>query len=105
MRTVRALMRKAWPIAGAELAWPTVQLPVRLPEVVAWVCYEFVRGLLAEEPRRAGAALREPFEGCWRARRSEYRVRHTIDDEAKQVHVLGVDHRREFLPPLTCPSR
>lgn len=71
------------------------QLQDRLPEAVAWACYEFIRGPLAEEPHRVGAPLRTPFEGQWRARRGEYRVRHTIDDDSKQIHVLDIDHRRD----------
>lgn len=71
------------------------QLQERLPEAVAWACYEFIRGPLAEEPHRVRATLRRPFEGHWRARRGEYRVRYTIDDDTKQVHVLDIDHRRD----------
>ena len=33
--------------------------------------------------------------GLWRARRGEYRVRYTIDDDSKQIHVLDIDHRRD----------
>jgi mRNA interferase RelE/StbE len=73
----------------------TRQLQERLPEAVARACYEFIRGPLAEEPRRVGAPLRAPFEGHWRARRGEYRVRYTIDDDSKQVHVLDIGHRRD----------
>jgi mRNA interferase RelE/StbE len=65
-------------------------------EAVAWACYEFIRGPLAEEPHRVGAPLRAPFEGHWRARRGEYRVRYTIDEDAKVIHVLDVDHRRDI---------
>jgi mRNA-degrading endonuclease RelE of RelBE toxin-antitoxin system len=71
------------------------QLPERLPEAVAWACYEFIRGPLAEEPRRVGAPMRTAFEGHWRARRGEYRVRYTIDEDSKQVNVLDIDHRRD----------
>lgn len=41
------------------------------------------------EGRREAA----PFEGHWGARRGEYRVRYTIDEDAKVIHVLDVDHR------------
>jgi mRNA-degrading endonuclease RelE of RelBE toxin-antitoxin system len=41
-----------------------------------------------------GAPLRAPFEGQWRARRGEYRVRYEIDDSKGIVTVLDVDHRR-----------
>jgi mRNA interferase RelE/StbE len=71
------------------------QLQGRLPEAVAWACFEFIRGPLAEEPRRVGAPLRSPFAGHWRARRGEYRVRYTIDDDAKTITVLDIDHRRD----------
>jgi mRNA interferase RelE/StbE len=72
------------------------QLQERLPEAAARACYEFIHGQLAEEPRRLGAPLRAPFEGHWRARRGEYRVRYTINEDAKEIHVLDVDHRRDI---------
>jgi len=71
------------------------QLQDRLPEAVAWACFAFIHGPLAEEPRRVGAPLRSPFAGHWRARRGEYRVRYTIDDDAKTVTVQDIDHRRD----------
>ena len=66
-----------------------------LPEAVAAACIELVLGPLAEDPRRVGAPLRKPFEGQWRARRGEYRVRYRIDDETRTVYVLDIDHRRD----------
>ena len=70
------------------------QLRERLPEAVAWACFEFIAGPLADDPHRVGAPLRKPFEGQWRARRGEYRVRYAIDDETRIVYVLDIDHRR-----------
>jgi mRNA interferase RelE/StbE len=70
------------------------QLHDRLPEAVAWACFEFNCGPLSEEPRRVGAPLRKPFEGQWRARRGEYRVRYAIDDDANIIYILDIDHRR-----------
>jgi mRNA-degrading endonuclease RelE of RelBE toxin-antitoxin system len=67
----------------------------KLPEAVAAACVEFIFGPLAEDPRRVGAPLRKPFEGQWRARRGEYRVRYRIDNEEETVYVLDVDHRRD----------
>jgi mRNA interferase RelE/StbE len=66
-----------------------------LPEAVAAACVEFIFGPLAAEPRRVGAPLRKPFEGQWRARRGEYRVRYRIDDDTQTVYVLDIDHRRD----------
>ncbi len=71
------------------------QLAEGLPESVAAACVEFLYGPLAENPHRVGAALRKPFEGHWRARRGEYRVRYTIDDARVEVVVLDVSHRRD----------
>ncbi len=66
-----------------------------LPEAVAAACIEFILGPLAEEPRRVGAPLREPYAGLWRARRGEYRVRYRIDEDSRTVVVLDVSHRRD----------
>jgi mRNA interferase RelE/StbE len=66
-----------------------------LPETVSAACIEFVFGPLAEDPRRVGAPLRKPFEGQWRTRRGEYRVRYRIDEETRTVYVLDIDHRRD----------
>jgi mRNA interferase RelE/StbE len=49
---------------------------------------------LSEEPRKVGAPLRKPFEGQWRARRGEYRIRYAIDEDASIMHILDIDHRR-----------
>ena len=56
---------------------------------------EFLYGPLAADPHRVGAPLRKPFEGQWRARRGEYRVRYAIDDESDAVTVVDISHRRD----------
>jgi mRNA interferase RelE/StbE len=71
------------------------RLAERLPPAAAAACVEFIYGPLAEEPHRVGAPLRASFDGQWRARRGEYRVRYKIDDEKGSVTVLDVDHRRD----------
>jgi mRNA-degrading endonuclease RelE of RelBE toxin-antitoxin system len=71
------------------------RLAEQLPEAVAAACVEFIFGPLADDPHRVGARLRKPFEGQWRARRGEYRVRYRIDDPEETVYVLDVDHRRD----------
>jgi mRNA-degrading endonuclease RelE of RelBE toxin-antitoxin system len=50
---------------------------------------------LADNPHRVGAPLRKPFEGHWRARRGEYRVRYTIDEASTEVVVVDISHRRD----------
>lgn len=66
-----------------------------LPEAAAFAAWEFIKGPLARGPRIVGTPLRVPYEGLWRARRGEYRVRYRIDDAKRQVIVLDVDHRRD----------
>ena len=83
-----------------ELARAAVrQLSERLPEAVAPGCLEFVFGVLAKEPHRVGAPLQKPFEGQWRARRGEYRVRYRIDEDQHTVIVLDVVGRADAYRP------
>lgn len=65
------------------------------PSPAAFAAWEFSQGPLAERPHAVGVRLRAPFEGLWRARRGEYRVRYRIDESQHQVIVLDVDHRRD----------
>lgn len=67
-----------------------------LPDSAAFAAWEFISGPLVAAPRAVGAALKAPFEGQWRARRGEYRVRYTIDDATRTVRILDVDHRRDI---------
>ena len=70
-------------------------LTTTLPAPAAFAAWEFIAGPLAQQPRRVGTPLRAPFEGLWRERRGEYRVRYRIDDDERQVVVMDVDHRRD----------
>ena len=66
-----------------------------LQAAAAFAAWEFISGPLLQRPRRVGAPLRAPFEGLWRARRGEYRVRYRIDEAGHTVCVLDIDHRRD----------
>jgi mRNA interferase RelE/StbE len=70
-------------------------LTEQLPAAAAFAAWEFITGPLLRRPHIVGAPLRAPFEGLWRARRGEYRVRYRIDDIGRNVYVLDVDHRRD----------
>jgi mRNA interferase RelE/StbE len=70
-----------------------------LPAAAAFAAWEFISGPLLERPRIVGAPLRPPFEGLWRARRGEYRVRYRIKEDSHEVVVLHVDHRRDAYRP------
>ena len=66
-----------------------------LPAAAAFAAFEFIDGPLGENPHRVGAALKAPFEGYFRARRGEYRIRYRIDETHRQVLVVDVSHRRD----------
>jgi len=70
-----------------------------LPRAAACAAWEFISGPLAAGPHRVGAPLRAHFDGHWRARRGEYRVRYLIDEAARTVVILDVDHRRDSYRP------
>lgn len=66
-----------------------------LPAAAAFAAWEFITGPLLQRPRVVGAPLRAPFDGLWRARRGEYRVRYRVDEAGHTVYVLDIDHRRD----------
>jgi mRNA interferase RelE/StbE len=68
----------------------------RLPEAVAAAVLEFCDAALADNPQRVGKPLFGPLAGCHGARRGTYRVVYRIDDAARIVHVLDIDHRSEI---------
>ena len=56
---------------------------------------ELITGALLKNLRRLGHELRNELAGIWSARRGDFRVLYTIDEEAHEVQVLSVDHRRD----------
>ena len=76
---------------------PTVRraLAETLPEAVAAAAYEFITGLLLEEPHRVGKRLLPPLDDRFSARRGTYRVIYRIDDEVWVVTVMDIGHRRD----------
>lgn len=70
-----------------------------LPIGVVDVALAFIRGPLAEDPKRVGKPLRNELEGRWSARRGAYRIIYMIDDDAGVVSVVNVDHRGDIYRP------
>jgi mRNA interferase RelE/StbE len=68
----------------------------RLPESVAAAVLEFCEAALAVNPQRVGKPLFGPLAGCHGARRGTYRIVYRIDEAARTVHVLDVDHRSDI---------
>lgn len=65
----------------------------QLPEAVAVAVIDLITGPLIENPRRIGRQLRNELDGIWSARRGTFRVLYRIDERAREVVVLQVDHR------------
>jgi mRNA interferase RelE/StbE len=65
-----------------------------LPEKIATACVEFVLGPLSTDPRRLGKPLRDHLAGKHSARRGQYRVVYTIDNEASEIVIEHIEHRR-----------
>ena len=67
----------------------------RLPEKAAAAVVEFLTGALVDLPDVVGHPLERELAGLWGARRGPYGVVYDIDDEAKVVSVLRIDHRAD----------
>jgi mRNA interferase RelE/StbE len=76
---------------------PTVRraLAERLAEVVAFAAFEFINGPLLDNPYRVGWRLLPPLDDRYSARRGSYRIIYRIDDKARTVTLVDVDHRND----------
>lgn len=73
----------------------TRALQTKLPEHVAAAVIEFLTGALIENPQRVGKPLRGDLAGIHSARRGTYRVLYRINEHAREVVVLRIEHRRD----------
>lgn len=71
----------------------------RLPETVRAAALETILGPIADNPARVGRRLVGELEGLYSAPRGDYRVVYEIDEEARVVIVLRVQHRRDVYRP------
>jgi len=71
----------------------TEGVPAGLPLAVAMAVGEFITGPLLEKPHVVGRPLTNELTGYHSARRGAYRVIYRIDDQARVVHVVRIDHR------------
>jgi mRNA-degrading endonuclease RelE of RelBE toxin-antitoxin system len=69
--------------------------PRGLPLAVAAAVTEFVTGPLLDNPHRVGKRLTRELDGYHSARRGAYRVICRIDEAARIVHVVRIDHRAD----------
>lgn len=73
--------------------------PRGVGERVAWSVYEFVHGPLCREPYRVGKPLSPPLAGTFSARRGTFRVLYEVDEDARTVTVMAVQHRADVYRP------
>lgn len=85
-----------WQLVVAGPAHRTVD---RLPSKVAVAVLDFLLAPLSEGPHRVGHPLRGNLEGLHSARVGTYRVVYEINDQARMVTVLYVDHRADVYRP------
>jgi mRNA-degrading endonuclease RelE of RelBE toxin-antitoxin system len=81
------------------LTGPAQRELARLPEKIATAVIEFMRGVLADNPRRVGKPLDPPLAPRYVARRGEYRVIYFVHDETVEVEVVTIAHRRDAYRP------
>ncbi|MGH4009509.1 MAG: type II toxin-antitoxin system RelE family toxin [Pseudonocardiaceae bacterium] len=71
----------------------------RLPEPLAFAAFEFINGPLLDNPHRVGRRLLPSLDDRHSARRGSYRIIYRIDDKARTVTVVDVDHRSNVHKP------
>ena len=69
--------------------------PRGLPVAVAAAVTEFLTGALLDSPHRVGKPLARELAGYHSARRGAYRVVYRIDESARTVYVVRIDHRAD----------
>jgi mRNA interferase RelE/StbE len=79
------------PAARRVLVGPPRGLPVAVTAAVT----EFLTGALLDNPHRVGKPLARELAGYHSARRGAYRVVYRIDEQARTVHVVRIDHRAD----------
>ena len=79
-----------------EWAAPAKRALARLPEKVATAAVEFIYGVLANQPRRAGRPLRFELEGLHSAHRGDFRVVYRIGEQNRKIYVVLIGHRADI---------
>ena len=86
-------------VASAELTHECAIITKNGKPAAIIIGIEFISGPLAEQPSRVGKPLEGALAGRFGARRGEYRIVYTIEDEIVTVTVVCVAHRRYAYRP------
>jgi mRNA interferase RelE/StbE len=73
--------------------------PKGVPLNAAWAIFEFINGPLSQDPWKVSKPLHDELEGFRGARRGEYRIALRIEEAARIVRVVRVDHRSDIYRP------
>jgi mRNA-degrading endonuclease RelE of RelBE toxin-antitoxin system len=65
----------------------------RVPPKLASAIVEFMVGPLIDNPHRVGKPLLRELRGYFAVRRGVYRIIYRINEEARTVEVVRIDHR------------
>ena len=71
----------------------------KLPPRVTEPLLAFIFGSLSEAPKTRGKPLRDELAGYWSARRGDYRIIYTIEDDQLVIYVVDVAHRAHVYRP------
>ncbi len=71
----------------------------KLPLTAAVALFEHITGPVANNPRRLGKPLEQPYEGVWTTRRGDYRALYVIDDHTRTITMITIAHRRDAYRP------
>ena len=81
------------------VAGPAERRLSTLPRRVASAIADFMVGPLVDDPRRVGKPLQRELAGYHSARRGAYRIVYRIDDDARTVTVVRIEHRSQAYRP------
>lgn len=66
----------------------------RLPRKVATACVTFIFGPLSKNPYQVSKPLTAELAGLRSARRGNYRIIYSVDDDKRLINIAHIDHRR-----------
>lgn len=84
-----------------DIAWTRTarKALARQPEKVAAAVIELLYGPVADNPHRLGKPLELDLAGLLSARRGDFRVLCRIDEQARRVEVVAIEHRSDAYRP------
>ena len=76
-----------------QVTGPALDTLSRLPGQARAAVTRFLTDTLARDPHTAGTPRVYELQGLRSARRGDYRILFTLDDDTRTIHVHRIDHR------------